>query len=129
MSKGDLPAGIEFTEERVQIVDSVKRICDRFDDNYWLEKERLHEFPHEFHAAMAEAGWLGITMPEEYGGSGLGVTDAGLMMQTVGNSAGAISACSTIHINLFGPHAVIKYGTAEQKQRIIPPLVAGLDKV
>jgi acyl-CoA dehydrogenase len=123
-----LPAGIAFSEERLQIAESVKRICDRFDDDFWLKKERKHEFPHEFHAAMAEAGWLGITMPEEYGGAGLGVSDAALMMQVVGNSAGAISACSTIHINLFGPHAVVKHGTPEQKQRIIPPLVAGTDK-
>src|SRR5918997_203216 len=96
-----LPPGITFTEERLQIADSVKRICDRFDDDFWLDKERKHEFPHEFHKAMAEAGWLGITMPEEFGGAGLGVTDASLMMQIVGNSAGAISARSPLHINLF----------------------------
>jgi acyl-CoA dehydrogenase len=124
-----LPPGIEFTEERLQIAESVKRICDQFDDNFWLAKERDHAFPYEFHSAMAEAGWLGITMPEEFGGAGLGVTDAALMMQTVANSAGAISACSTIHINLFGPHAILHHGTKEQKERIIPPLVNGTDKV
>lgn len=124
-----LPPGIHPTDERLQIAESVQRICDRFDDDFWLEKERKHEFPHEFHQAMAEAGWLGITMPEAYGGAGLGVTDAALMMQVVGNSAGAMSACSTIHINLFGPHAVVKHGTPEQKQRIIPALIEGRDKV
>ena len=129
MSEADLPVGVEFTQERVQIAESIKRICDDFDDNYWLEKEKAHAFPHEFHAAIAKAGWLGITMPEEYGGAGLGVTEAALMMQTVGNSAGAISACSTIHINLFGPHAVVKHGSAEQKRRILPPLVRGEHKV
>lgn len=129
MSQDDLPAGVEFNEERVQIAESIKRICDDFDDHYWLEKEKAYAFPHEFHSAIAKAGWLGITMPEEYGGAGLGVTEAALMMQTVGNSAGAISACSTIHINLFGPHAVVKHGSLEQKQRILPPLVRGEDKV
>lgn len=124
-----LPAGVEATEERAQIQQSVKRICDRFDDGYWLEHERQREFPHDFHAAMAEAGWLGITMPPEYGGAGLGVTEAAIMMQTVANSAGAISACSSFHINLFGPHPVVLYGTEEQKRRIIPPLVEGKDKV
>ncbi|EAU48631.1 MULTISPECIES: acyl-CoA dehydrogenase family protein [Salipiger] len=128
MKTRDLPIGIEVTDERRQIVDNVKRICDRFDDEFWLEKENKHEFPHEFHAAMAEAGWLGITMPEEYGGANLGVTDAALLMQTIGNSAGAISACSTIHINLFGPHAMVKHGTKEQKDRMIPPLVDGTSK-
>ncbi|OFI35709.1 acyl-CoA dehydrogenase [Alteromonas lipolytica] len=116
------------TEERRQIAESVRRTCEKFDDEFWLEKENKKEFPHEFHAAMAEAGWLGITMPEEYGGAGLGVTDAALLMQTIGNSAGAMSACSTIHINLFGPHPVIKHGTDEQKARMIPPLVEGTHK-
>ena len=128
MKTRDLPIGIEVTDERRQIVDNVKRICEKFDDEFWLEKENKHEFPHEFHAAMAEAGWLGITMPEEYGGANLGVTDAALLMQTIGNSAGAISACSTIHINLFGPHAMVKHGTKEQKDRMIPPLVEGTHK-
>ena len=128
MIKSDLPPGLEATEERRQIVDSVRRICDRVDDTWWLDKDRKAEFPHDFHRAMAEAGWLGITMPEEYGGAGLGVTDAALLMQTVGNSAGAISACSTLHINLFGPHAVVKHGTPDQKSRMIPPLVDGSQK-
>lgn len=129
MRQDDLPAGIEKTEERQQIVDSVRGICNRFDDEYWLEQERKHEFPHAFHQAMAEAGWLGITMPEEHGGAGLGVTDAALMMQTVANSAGAMAASSAIHINLFGPHSIIKFGTEEQKKRMVPPLVEGRDKV
>jgi len=129
MKNEELPAGIEWTEERVQIVDSVRGICDRFDDDWWLDKERGHSFPHEFHKAMAEAGWLGITMPEEFGGAGLGVTDAALMMQTVASSAGAMAASSAIHINLFGPHPIISHGTQVQKERMIPPLVAGEDKV
>lgn len=123
------PSGVEMTPERQQIRESVKALCDGFDDHYWLEKDTKHEFPHEFHAAVAKAGWLGITMPEEYGGAGLGVTEAAILMQTVANSAGAISACSTFHINLFGPHPVLLYGTEEQRKRIIPPLVRGEDKV
>jgi acyl-CoA dehydrogenase len=125
----DLPPGIERSELRLQIAESVRAICDRFDDTWWLEQERNHAFPHEFHKAMAEAGWLGITMPEEYGGAGLGVTDAALMMQVVANSAGTQSAASTIHINLFGPHPIVTHGTPEQKQRFIPALVQGTDKV
>ena len=128
MKKSTLPAGIDKSEERELIVETVTNICDRFDDDWWLEKEERHEFPHEFHGAMAEAGFLGITMPEEYGGGGLGVTDAALLMQTIGNSAGVMSACSTIHINLFGPHAMVKHGTDEQKARMIPPLVDGSHK-
>jgi acyl-CoA dehydrogenase len=121
----ELPAGIERSDRRQQIFDAIQSLCARFDDAYWREKERKHAFPFEFHRAFAEGGWLGITMPEEFGGSGLGVSDAALMMQIVGNSAGAISACSSIHINLFGPHAIVKHGTPQQKLKFIPPLIKG----
>jgi len=124
-----LPAGIEPTADRSQIVESVQKICDQYDDDFWLKKDQNKEFPAEFHAAMAESGWLGITMPTDYGGAGLGVTEAALMMHSVGRSAGAFAACSTIHINLFGPHAIIKYGSSEQKSRWIPRLISGEDKV
>lgn len=123
------PTGVELTDERQQIVAAVKALCDRFDDCYWLEKDRRHEFPFEFHAAMAEGGWLGITMPEAYGGAGMGVIEAALVAQTVASSAGAISACSSFHINLFGPHPIVVHGTEEQKRRFLPPLVTGEHKV
>ena len=123
------PSGIERTTERAQIVDSVVSICNQFDDRYWSQKDQLKEFPHEFRDAMASAGWLGMTMPTECGGSGLGVTEAALMMRMVGHSAGAFAACSSIHINLFGPHAIIKYGTRDQHERWIPKLISGEDQV
>ena len=129
MSYSSLPSGVEKTPAREQIVASVQTVCDRFDDDFWLEKDQKKEFPFEFHRAMSESGWLGITMPVEFGGAGLGVTEAALMMHTVGRSAGAFAACSTIHINLFGPHAIIKYGTPEQKSKWIPRLITGEDKV
>ena len=129
MSYSSLPSGVEKTPAREQIVGSVQTVCDRFDDDFWLEKDQKKEFPFEFHRAMSESGWLGITMPVEFGGAGLGVTEAALMMHTVGRSAGAFAACSSIHINLFGPHAIIKYGTPEQKSKWIPRLITGEDKV
>jgi acyl-CoA dehydrogenase len=113
------------TEEQAAIRDSVKAICDRFDDSYWRERDATGTFPHEFTKAIAEGGWLGIAMPEEYGGAGLGVTEAAIMMQVVGNSAGAFAACSSIHINIFGPHAIVVHGTPEQKERMLRPLIAG----
>jgi len=118
---------IDLTPQRKQILEAVQSLCDRFDDEYWREKDRDHAAPVEFQRAMAEAGWLGIMMPEEYGGSGLSLTDAALLMQTVGNSAGVLAACSTIHINIFAPHAIVVHGTAEQKQAILPPLIQGKD--
>ena len=125
----EFPMGLEPTSERLHIVEAVRTLCRRFNDDYWRKCEHDRAFPHEFHGAIARGGWLGITMPAEYGGAGLGVTEAALLMQTVASSAGAISACSSFHINLFGPHPVVVYGSPEQKQRILPPLIEGRDKV
>jgi acyl-CoA dehydrogenase len=113
------------TPERVAIRDAVRALCDRFGDDYWSEHDQTGTFPVEFHKAVADAGWLGIAMPEDYGGSGLGVTEAAIMMQTVANSGGTFAACSTIHINMFGPHAIVVHGTPEQKERMLRPLIRG----
>ena len=114
--------------EQQQIRESILKLCARFDDAYWLEKDRTGEFPHELHAALAGAGWLGIAMPVEHGGSGLGVTEAAIMMQAVAESGAAMSGASAIHINIFGLHPVVVLGTDEQKRRMLPPLIAGKDK-
>jgi acyl-CoA dehydrogenase len=113
------------TPDQEAIHDAVKAICDRFDDDYWREKDETGTFPHEFSAAIAEAGWFGIAMPTEYGGAGLGVTEAALMMQTIASSAGVAAAVSTVHINIFGPHAIVVHGTPEQRARFLPPLIKG----
>ena len=110
------------------IRDGVQAVCDKFGDDYWLERDSDGVFPHDFHQAIAEGGWLGITMPEEYGGAGLGVSEAAVMMHTVA-SCGAMQAASSIHISMFGPHPIIVFGTDDQKQKWIPRLVEGKDKV
>jgi acyl-CoA dehydrogenase len=114
--------------EQQAICDEVQKACAPFNDEYWLERDKTGEFPHDFHRAMAAGGWLGITMPEEYGGAGLGATEAALMMHTVANSSGAMSAASAIHINIFGPHPIVVFGSEEQKQRWLPDLVQGTVK-
>jgi acyl-CoA dehydrogenase len=111
------------------IRDGVRGVVRKFDDEYWLERDEDGKFPDEFHRAMADAGWLGITMPEEYGGSGLGVTEAAIMMHEVANYGGGMAAASSVHINLFGPHPIVVFGNHEQKSEWIPRLVAGQDKV
>lgn len=115
-------------EDLATIREGVRAVCSRFGDDYWLERDDDGLFPREFHRAMAEGGWLGITMPEEYGGSGLGVTEAMTMMSEVARNGGGFAAASTIHINLFGPHPIVVKGTAEQKARWVPKLVAGEDQ-
>lgn len=108
--------------------DGVRAVVTRFSDGYWLERDDDGHFPREFHRAMAEAGWLGITMPEEYGGAGLGVTEAAIMMHEVSSHGGGMAAASSVHINLFGPHPIVVHGRPEQKAEWIPKLVAGSDQ-
>ena len=92
-----------LTEQQQAIADNVGRVCANFDDDYWSACDEQAKFPEEFVAAMAAGGWLGITMPEAYGGSQLGVVEAAIMMNTVAKSGGGQAAASSIHINLFGP--------------------------
>lgn len=119
---------IELTEQQQAIREAVQKVVSQFDDAYWSACDDEKRFPHEFHRAMADGGWLGITMPPELGGAGLGVTEAAIMMNTVSAGAGGYSAASALHLNLFGPHAVVVFGTPEQKERMLKPLIAGEHK-
>ena len=106
-----------LSAEQRELREAVARLCARFGDEYWLKKDDEGGFPHEFHQAMAEAGWLGIAMPEAYGGSGLGITEAAILMQAVAESGAGFSGASAIHMNIFGLHPVVVFGTDQQKQR------------
>ncbi|WP_293394951.1 acyl-CoA dehydrogenase family protein [Nevskia sp.] len=110
------------------IRDGVGAVVRSFGDDYWLARDDDGVFPFEFHKAMADGGWLGLTMPEEYGGSGLGVTEAMIMMHEIASHGGGMAATSSVHINLFGPHPIVVYGTPEQKARWVPRLIAGEDQ-
>lgn len=116
------------TEEQEAIREAVGRICARFDDEYWRRTDETGKFPEEFAAAMAQGGWLGVAMPEEYGGAGLGLTEAAHVMQVVAQSGAGFSGASAIHLNIFGLMPVLKFGTQEQKQRHLPKIIAGEDK-
>ena len=118
-----------LSDEQLAIREAVGRICDSFDEDYWLERDRTGTFPDDFKAALIDGGWLGIAMPEEFGGAGLGITEAAILMHTIANSAGAMSAASTVHINIFGPHPIVVFGNEEQKQRWLPDVVAGRTSV
>ncbi len=117
-----------LSEAQRAIGEGVARLCAGFDDAYWSACDEEARFPHEFHAAMAAGGWLGVTMPADLGGAGLGVTEAAIMMQAVAAGGGGQAAASAIHINLFGPHAVVVHGSAEQKARWLPALIRGEQK-
>jgi acyl-CoA dehydrogenase len=117
-----------LTDDQQSICDAVQKACAPFNDEYWLARDHTGDFPVDFHRMMADGGWLGIAMPEQYGGAGLGVTEAALLMHTVANSAGAMSAASAIHMNIFGPHPIVVFGSEEQKQRWLPDLIRGSSK-
>jgi acyl-CoA dehydrogenase len=117
-----------LTAEQEAIRDAVGKVCARFGDDYWLAKDRDGGFPGDFHRAFADAGWLGVCIPQEYGGAGLGITEAALMMQTIAESGAGLSGASALHMNIFGLNPVVVFGTDEQKKRMLPPLIAGKDK-
>lgn len=118
----------EFSEEQLAIQKSVQKICQQYGDDYWLERDTDGAFPEEFVADITEGGWLGIAMPEEYGGAGLGITEAAILTHTICRSGAAMSGASAIHLNLFGPHPIVVFGNDAQKQRFLPPLIAGKDR-
>ncbi len=117
-----------LTDQQEAIRDAIAKICEGFDDVYWLNKDREGGFPHDFYKALADAGWLGICVPAAYGGSGLGITEAAIMMRTIAESGAGMSGASAVHINVFGLNPVVVFGTEEQRRRMLPPMVAGREK-
>jgi acyl-CoA dehydrogenase len=119
---------VALTADQEQLRAAVQRLCERFGDDYWLAKDRDGGFPHDFHRAFAQGGWLGIAMPPEFGGAGLGITEAAILMQTIAQSGAGFSGASALHMNIFGLNPVVVFGSDAQKRRMLPPLIAGDDK-
>ncbi|MEK6212246.1 MAG: acyl-CoA dehydrogenase family protein [Pseudomonadota bacterium] len=117
-----------FTPDQLAIREAIAKLCARFDAQYWLERDRHGGFPEDFYRAVAESGWLGIAMPQQYGGAGLGITEAALMMQAVAESGAGFSGASALHMNIFGLNPVVVFGSDEQKQRWLPALIRGEEK-
>jgi acyl-CoA dehydrogenase len=115
----------ELTEDQRLIRTAVADLAARFDDDYWMEKDAAHEFPVEFYRAFAEAGWLGITIPEEYGGSGLGITEASIVLEEVAASGAGMNGASSVHMSIFGMHPVVLHGSDEMKKENLPRIVRG----
>ena len=118
----------EFSEQQLAIQEAVSRICRNFGEDYWLARDTDGNFPEEFVRAITEGGWLGIAMPEEFGGAGLGVSEALILAHTIARSGAGMSGASAVHLNLFGPNPIVVFGTHEQKSRFLPPLIQGLDR-
>nr|WP_214648169.1 acyl-CoA dehydrogenase family protein [Novosphingobium aerophilum] len=117
-----------MTSDQANIREAILRHCAQFPDEYWLERDQTGTFPEDFYRSLADAGWLGIAMPERFGGSGLGITEAAIMMQAIAESGAGMSGASAVHINIFGLEPIILFGTEEQQQRSIPGIASGQDK-
>src|SRR6266849_2620502 len=121
---------MEFSSspEQERIREAIARLCERFGDDYWLTRDREGGFPADFHQAFARDGWLGIAMPEAYGGAGLGIQEAAVMMQAIAESGAGFSGASAVHMNIFGLNPVVVFGNEEQKARMLPPLIQGKER-
>ena len=117
-----------LSEEQRAIEDGINQTMLGFTDDYWLEKDKYGGFPEEFYRAMANGSWLGISFPEDVGGANLGITSAAVMMRAIACSSGGMQAASAIHMNIFGPKAIAVFGTEEQKQLWLPPIIRGEQK-
>ncbi|XOV88509.1 MAG: acyl-CoA dehydrogenase family protein [Pseudomonadota bacterium] len=117
-----------LTGQQEAIRDAVARICAEFDDAYWLARDSDGQFPEAFVKAITGGGWLGIAMPEAYGGAGLGITETAILAHTIARSGAGMSGASAVHLNLFGPNPIVVFGTDDQKARFLPPLIQGKDR-
>ena len=118
-----------LTPEQQSIRDAILKHCERFPDEYWLGRDRDGVFPQDFYDSLRDAGWLGIAMPAQFGGSGLGITEAALMMQAIAESGAGMTGASSVHIPVFSVQPVVLFGTPAQKERILPAVVSGKDRV
>ncbi|KAL2414721.1 Acyl-CoA dehydrogenase FadE12 [Exophiala dermatitidis] len=118
----------DLTESQRTVREAVAKICAKFPDEYWVKQEELKKFPTDLYDALAADGWLGICMPEKYGGAALGISEAAVMMQTLSESGGGMTAASSIHMNIFGLEPVVKFGSEEQKEKFLIPLIAGTER-
>ncbi|TDJ35862.1 MAG: acyl-CoA dehydrogenase [Gammaproteobacteria bacterium] len=115
----------EISAEQQLIRDTVKKVCADFPDEYWAKCDSDHRFPWDFYNAMAAGGWLGIAIPEAYGGSGRGITEASLVLEEVAASGAAMNGASSLHLSIFGMHPVVRHGSEEMKQTYLPRVATG----
>ncbi|TID17089.1 acyl-CoA dehydrogenase-like protein [Venturia nashicola] len=114
-----------FTESQMDVREAISKICSKYDDNYWMEHDQSGEYPHELHRDLSKDGWIGIALPEELGGAGLGISEATMMLHTIAESGAGIAGAQSIHANVYATQPVAKFATPDQLKRFLPPLISG----
>ena len=114
-----------FSQEQLDVRDAVAKICSNFPDEYWAERDESGVYPQELHAALAKDGWIGIALPEDLGGAGLGISEATMMLQTISQSGAGIAGAQSVHANVYATQPVAKFATEEQRKRMLPRLISG----
>jgi acyl-CoA dehydrogenase len=107
------------------IREGIRRICADFPDEYWAAKDEAHEFPWDFYEALAAGGWVGIAIPEQYGGGGQGIAEASVMLEEIAASGAAMNGCSAVHLSIFGMEPVRRHGSPELAAEVLPRVAAG----
>ncbi|KAL1890766.1 hypothetical protein Sste5346_008091 [Sporothrix stenoceras] len=124
-----LPTNLpDWTESQREVREAVAKICVNYPDEYWLGRDNDKKWPSDFTKDLADNGWLGICLPSKYGGSELGISEAAIMLQTIAESGAGQQGASAVHMNIFGLEPVAKFGSDQQKQRWLPPLIAGKER-
>ncbi|KAI7281965.1 acyl-CoA dehydrogenase [Hortaea werneckii] len=114
-----------FTDEQLTVRDAIFKICENFKDDYWMERDQTETYPHELHAALAKDGWLGIALPESLGGSGLGISEATMMLQSIAESGAGLAGAQSIHANVYATQPVSKFATEDQRDRFLRKIISG----
>jgi acyl-CoA dehydrogenase len=112
-------------DDYAELRDAVRKVCARFPDAYWREHDEGHEFPWDFYDAMAEGGWVGVAIPEAYGGGGGGITEASILLEEIAASGAAMNGASALHLSVFGMHPVVTHGSEEMKRKYLPRVASG----
>lgn len=114
-----------FSEEQLDVREAIAKICSNFPDEYWAEHDESGVYPHELHAALAKDGWIGIALPEDLGGAGLGISEATMMLQTISQSGAGMGGAQSIHANVYATQPVARFATPEQRRQMLPRLISG----
>ena len=114
-----------FSQEQLDVREAVGKICSKFPDDYWAERDESGVYPHELHAALAKDGWIGIALPEDLGGAGLGISEATMMLQTISQSGAGMAGAQSIHANVYATQPVAKFATDIQRKSMLPRLISG----